>query len=170
MSPLPRFAVQNGRAPSQPRRNSQRRRHLTRSESLQTSEFGYTLPLEPHPQYVRSSPDSRPPSVNVRNRVDFVRSIFRFGLGGCCRYTGSYDPFQTFEKTFRTRMKSRISCLTCPKNDGKDAVIHGECLMRKTFRQSLRERQIKLFNGFRWHRWAYPRAGSYPASPCRVGI
>ena len=70
-------------------------------QSALTSPLGYNLPSEPPRHHVRSSPNSGPPSANVRNRVDFVRSIFRFGLGGCCRYTGSYDPFQTFEKTVK---------------------------------------------------------------------
>jgi hypothetical protein len=44
------------------------------------------------------------------------------------------DPKRSFELICQTMKKSPISCLPGPKNDGKDAVIDGERLLRKTFR------------------------------------
>ncbi len=60
-----------------------------------TSAVGYNLPSEPPPHYVWNGLSFGHTVADVRNRVVFVRSTFRFRRGWCYRHTGSFDPTRT---------------------------------------------------------------------------
>ncbi len=62
--------------------------------------LGYKQTIRPCRQYVRSVPNSRPSSFDVRFRADFVRFTTRSRLSWWCRRRSVPDPMATYGRGY----------------------------------------------------------------------